>query len=88
MTREEFIKKHADEYLAKLMRAFTMDPKEPLSGRWLMTTIQELDGWLGRLHDTLTRLKNAQGKGKPEGESEKAGAGGPQAATYPYGDSS
>lgn len=60
MTREEFVKKHADEFLGRLMRAASLDKTSPLAARWIGLQVAEIDGWLGSLHDTLTEALNAQ----------------------------
>lgn len=82
MTREEFVAKWADDYIGRLLRAFAMNHTEPLSARWLSAQVVEIDGWLGKLHDALTKeLENAQEQSRAGGKPGTASAGGPQAAT-------
>lgn len=80
MTREEFVKKWADDFLGKLARCAAMDKTTALFPRWMSAQVIEIDAWLGNLHDELTERLNAHLKGKPEGKPGAAGAGGPQAA--------
>lgn len=55
MTREQFVKKHADEFLGKLMRAAAHDKTTALYGRWLTLQVAEIDGWLASLYDSVQR---------------------------------
>lgn len=75
MTREEFIKKWSHEYLGKLMRAVSLHP-DSLSARWISVEVAEIDSWLGKLHDALTKeIENAQDQIRPIGKPGTPGGG-------------
>lgn len=77
MTREEFIQAHSIGQFGRLMRAMNMDKNSGLSLKWLMAQGDEIERWLGGLHDTLTEMLNASQQKQPQGKSGAASGSGP-----------